>query len=138
MLENREENRRIRDMDTSGHQESDLEDTHFRWEDTHFRWEDPDLNMDAVFRPGIDTSSSLSTVIDFEMGSMIENPILLDEEEDKENSPPTTSVSKRPTRTSALLRSRPFRTSTEKVPDYVYKKLFQWVLLCMCFLIHYN
>ena len=37
------------DMDTGGFRISDLEDT-------EFHWEDPDLNMDAVFQPGIDTT----------------------------------------------------------------------------------
>ena len=61
------------------------------------------------------------------MGSLAENPILLDQEEDKQNSPPstTTPVSERPTRPPALLRSRPFRTRIENFPDYGYRKLFQ-------------
>ena len=51
-----------------------------------------------------------------------ENPILLDEKEDKLNSPPppTTPVSATATRPTALLRSRPFGTTIEKVPDFVY------------------
>ena len=57
------------------------------------------------------------------MGGSAENPILLDEEEDKESSPPTTTpVTERPTRPPALLRSRPFGTRIENVPDYVYRK----------------
>ena len=58
-------------------------------------WEDPDLNMDAVFRPDIDIPFSPSTFNNFEMGSMAENPILIDEEQDKKNSSPllTTQVS---------------------------------------------
>ena len=66
-------------MDTSGYQVSDLQDI-------EFRSEDPDLNMDAVLRPGIDTPFPPSTFNDFEMGSMTENPILIDEEQDNENS----------------------------------------------------
>ena len=56
-----------------------------------------------------------------------ENPIVLDEEEDKENSAPTTTtpVSERPTEHPRLLRSRPFGTRIENVPDYVYRSLFQ-------------
>ena len=41
-------------------------------------------------------------------GRSSEKPVLLDEEENKENSPPTTPVSDRSTETSRLLRSRPF------------------------------
>ena len=53
------------------------------------------------------------------MGGSAENPILFNEEEDKENSPPTTTtpVSERPTQPPALLRSRPFGTRKENVPD---------------------
>ena len=57
------------DMDTSGYQVSDLEDIECHWEDSDFK-------MDAVFRPGVDTSVSLSTFNDFEMGSVTENPFL--------------------------------------------------------------
>ena len=43
----------------------------------------------------------------FEMGSMVENPTLIDEEEGKEDySPPTTPVSETPKRRTDLLRSR--------------------------------
>ena len=60
------------------------------------------------------------------MGCSAENPILLDEEEDKENSSLTrTPVSGRPTRPPALLRSRPLGTRIEIVSDYVYRNLFQ-------------
>ena len=34
-----------------------------------FHWEDPHLNMDAVFRPGIDTPIFSSACKDFQMGS---------------------------------------------------------------------
>ena len=56
---------------------------------------------------------------DLELGGSAENPILLDEEEDKENSPPTTStpVSERPTQPPALLRSCPLATIIEDVPN---------------------
>ena len=61
---------------------------------------------------------------DLEVKGSAENPILLDEEEDKENSPPTTPVSERPTRPPAVLRSRPFGTRIESVAHYVYRILF--------------
>ena len=66
--------------------------------------------MDAVFRPGIDTSFSLTTFNDLSMGGSVENPIVLDEEEDKVNSHPASSTpeSARPTEPPILLRSRGF------------------------------
>ena len=70
------------DMDTSGYQVSaDLDDVEFYCENDR-------LDVDAVFRPGMDTPFSPSTFNNFEIGSMAENPILIDEEQDKENSPP--------------------------------------------------
>ena len=108
------------DLDTSSYQVSDLEDIEFNWEDSQ-------LDMDAVFRPGIDTPFSPTTFDDLLMGDRsVENPIVLDEEEDKENAPPpTTPESVRPTEPPRLQRSRPFRTRIENVPDYVYRNLFQ-------------
>ena len=70
------------DLDTSSYQMSDLEDI-------EFNWEDPAVDMDVVFRPGIDTPFSPTAFDDLEIGGSAENPILLDEEEDKENSPTT-------------------------------------------------
>ena len=88
------------DLDTSSYQVSDLEDIEFNWEDSH-------LDMDAVFRPGIDTPFSATTFDDLMMGDgSVENPIVLDEEEDKENAPPpTTPESVRPTEPPRLQRS---------------------------------
>ena len=55
-----------------------------------------------------------------------ENPIVLDEEEDKETAPPpSTPVSVRPTETPRLQRSRAIGARMENVPDYVFGKLFQ-------------
>ena len=42
------------DLDTSSYQVSDLEDTEFNWENSQ-------LDLDAVFRPGIDTPFSPTT-----------------------------------------------------------------------------
>ena len=69
------------DMDTSGYQMFDLDDAE------HY-WENGQLDVDALFRPSIDTPFCPSAFNDFEMGSMVENPIPVDEEQDKENSPP--------------------------------------------------
>ena len=81
--------------------------------------------MDAVFRPRIDTPFSPTTFDDLSMGGTIENPIVLDKEEDKENSPPSTPESERATEHPRLLRSRPFETRLENVPESVYRTLFR-------------
>ena len=120
------------DMDTSSHQVSDLEDIEFNWENSQ-------LDMDTVFRPGIHTPFSPTTFDDLSMEGSVENPIVLDEEEDKENDPPpSTPESVRPTEPPRLQRSRAFGARIENVPDYVSKNLFQLVLPCLCFNIIHN
>ena len=117
------------DLDTSSYQVSNLEDIEFNWENSQ-------LDMDAVFRPGIDTPFSPTTFDDLLIGDgSVENPIVLDEEEDKENAPPPPSTPKsgRPTEPPRLQRSRAFRARLENVPDYVFRNLFHQVLLCLCF-----
>ena len=66
------------DMDTSGYELSDSEDN-------EFFWKEPQLDLDAVFRPGIDTPFSPTAFNDLEMGGggSSENSIVLDEKEDK-------------------------------------------------------
>ena len=108
------------DTDTRGYELSDLEDIEFSWEDAV-------VDMDSVYRPGIDTPFSLSIFDDFQMeGLTASNPINVDDEEDKENSAPTTSLpeSERPTEPPRSLRSRPFDTRLENVPESVYRTLF--------------
>ena len=102
------------DLDTSSYQVSDLEDIEFNWEDSQ-------LDMDAVFRAGLDTPFSPTTFDDFLMGDgSVENLIELNEEQDKENAPPpTTPESVRPTEPPKLQRSRAFGTGIENVPVYV-------------------
>ena len=77
------------DMDTRVYQVSADSD------DVEFYSENDQLDADAVFRPGIDTPFSPSNFKDFENGSTAGSPILLDGEQDKENSLPrsTTPVS---------------------------------------------
>ena len=107
------------DLDTSSYQVSNLEDIEFNWKNSQ-------LDVDAVFKPGIDTPFSPTVIDDLLMGDgSVENPIVLDEEEDKENASPTTPVSERPTEPPRLLRSRAFGARIENVPDYVYRNLFQ-------------
>ena len=108
------------DLDTSSYQISDLDDIEFNWENAQ-------LDMDSVFRQGIDTPFSPTVFDDLLMGvGSVENPIVLDEEEDKDNAPPLiTPESVRPTEPPRLQRSRAFGASIENVPDYVFRNLFQ-------------
>ena len=108
------------DLDTSSHPVADLEDIEFNWEHSQ-------LDMDAVFTPCIDTPFSPTTIDDLSKGGSVENHIVLDEEEDKEISPPAPSSpeSVRLTEPPRLQRRRPFGTRVENVPDYVYRNLFQ-------------
>ena len=55
----------------------------------------------------------------------VENPIVLLEEEDKENALPTTPVSVRPKKPPRLQRGRAFGERIEKVHEYVYRNLFR-------------
>ena len=106
------------DLDTSSYQVSDLEDIEFNWENSQ-------LDMDSVCRPGIATPFSPTVFDDLLMGDgSVENLIVLDEEEDKENAPPpTTPASVRLNEPPRLLRSCAFGARLENVPDYVFRKL---------------
>ena len=108
------------DLDISSYQVSDLEDIEFNWENSQ-------LDLDAVFRPGIDTPFSPTTFDDLLMGDgSIENPVVLDEEEDKENAPPpTTPESVRATEPPRLQRGWAFGARMENVPDCVFRNLFE-------------
>ena len=74
------------------------------------------------------------------MEGSVENPIVLDELEDKENAPPAPSApeSVRPTEPPRLQRSRAFGTRRENVSDYVFRNSFHLVLPSLCFDINYN
>ena len=83
--------------------------------------------MDSVYRPGIDTPFSPYIFNKFQMeGSTAAKPIMVDDEEHKENSAPTTTTpeSERPTEAPRLLRSRPFGTRLKNVPDSLYSLCF--------------
>ena len=95
--------------------------------------------MDARFRPGINTPFSPTTFDDLSMEGSVENPIVLDEDEDKENAPPpSTPKSVRPTELPRLQRSWASGARIKNVPEYVYRNLFQKVLPCLCFDIKLN
>ena len=107
-------------LDTSSYQLTDLEDVEFNWENSQ-------LDMDAVFRPSVDTPFSPTTFDDLSMEGSVENPIVLDEEEYKENvaPPPSTPESVRRTKPPRLQKSRAFGARMENVPEYVFRNLFQ-------------
>ena len=98
------------DLDTSSYHVSDLEDIEFNWDNSQ-------LDMDTVFRPGIYTPISPTTFDDLSVEGSVENPIVLDEEEVKENAPPSTPESVRATEPPRLQRSRAFGARIENVPD---------------------
>ena len=79
-------------MDSSAQQMSDLDDVELYSEKDQLR-------LDAVFRLGKDTPSSSLIFNDFETGSMVGIPILVDRVQNKDNSPPRpiTTVSEIPT-----------------------------------------
>ena len=119
-------------LDTSSYQLTDLEDIEFNWENSQ-------LDMDAVFRPGIDTPFSPTTFDESSMEGSVENPIVLDEEEDKQNAPPpSTTESVRPTEHPRMQRSRAFGAAIENEPDYVFRNSFQEVSPCLCFHKNYS
>ena len=108
-------------LDTSSDQVSDLEDIEFNWGISQ-------LDIDAVFKPGIDTPFSPTIFDDLLIGDgSVETPIVLVEEEDKENAlpPATTPESVRPSKPPRLQRSRTFGARMENVTDYVFRNLFQ-------------
>ena len=86
-------------MDATGNKLS-----HF--DDNEFLWEKPLLVLDAVFRPEIDTPFSPTVFERLEMGRSVKNPIPLDNEKDKEKSPPTVPLFDRLNRSPTLLWSQ--------------------------------
>ena len=85
------------------------------WTVFEFHWEIDQIELNSAFRHGF-IMHFLSTIDNLAMRISAVNPILLDGEEDKANSPPKakTPVSERPTRPPALLRRCPFRTRIKK------------------------
>ena len=74
------------DTDSRVYELSDLENIEFSWKVSA-------VDMDSVYRPGIDTPIS-PPIFDYSQmeGSTAANPIIVDDEEDKENSAPTTTT----------------------------------------------
>ena len=78
------------------------------------------LEMHAVFRPGIDTPFSPTSFNNLEMGEAgpPENTLVLDVEEGKGNPPPSTPVSERPTELLTLAISHLSRRLVSNVPEF--------------------
>ena len=101
-----------KNLNTSSFQVSDLEDIVCNCENS-------ELDMNAVFRLG--TLFSPTTFDDLSMGEgSVENPIVLDEEEYKENSPPPSiPESVRPMEPPRLQGCPAFGGRIENLPYYV-------------------
>ena len=119
-------------LSSVGAQDTDTRGYTFRnlsgLEDIEFSWEDPAVDMDSVYRLGLDNPFLPFIFDDFQMeGSTDANPIIVDDEENKVNSAPTATSpeSERPTEPPILLRKYPFGTQPENVPDSVYRTLFR-------------
>ena len=93
-------------------------------DNAEFYWEIGRLDVDAVVRRGIETLFSPTAFDELEMGGSAENPILLDGQEDKEDSPPTTPISERPTRDVVHLE-----------PE---QKMFLIMFIEYCFIMYYR
>ena len=105
-------------MDSSGYEASNVDDI-------EFFWDYPQLEVDAVFRPEIDTPFSPTAFNSLETGGWEENRMLLNDEADKDNSPLTTPVPERPIEPFNLLPSCAFAAGIESFPDYINGNLFQ-------------
>ena len=108
-------------MDTNGYQVSDLDGVEFYWENDQ-------LEVNAVFRSSIGKPFFASTSSDFEMGSMSEDPNLIDKEQDKNSRPhhPTTPVSGRPTQPRVNKKS-PIRNKNWECSWLLFQNNFQIV-----------
>ena len=117
------------DLDTSSYQVSDLEDIEFNWENSQ-------LEMDVMFRPSIDTPFSPTKIDDLSKEGSVESPIVLEEDGNKENTPPfpSTPESVRPTEHPRLQRSRAFGARIKSVPNYVLETCFnRYYRVCASF-----
>ena len=110
------------DMDTSGYDLSDLEGI-------EFFWENPQVELDVVFgRPGRETfffTNSFQRFRDGMRRTILR--IVLDVEEDKENSTQTTPVFERLVEPPRLFRKCPSGRQIDNVPEFVYRTLFEYI-----------
>ena len=85
------------------------------------------MDLDADFRPGKITPFPPTAFndLDKEEGRASINPIVLDEEEDKGNSPLTTPVTERPIEPPMLHTGCRFGKRFENVLEIAYRTLFE-------------
>ena len=98
------------DLDTSSYQVSDLEDIEFNWENSH-------LDMDAVFRPGIDTPFSPTTFDDFSMEGQLKTQLYWTKKK-------TRILLHQHPEPPRLQRSRACGARQKNFSDYVFRNLF--------------
>ena len=96
-------------------------------DDIQFHCENPNVEMDAVCRPGIDIPFSPSLFECCPVAGSAEYPKEIDDELDKAIEYPTTPESQRHTQAPLLHRSLscPIGTRLEKIPNSVYRCLFE-------------
>ena len=70
-------------------------------DDIQFHWENPNIDMDAVYRPGIDTPFSPSLFENIPVAGSADYPIEIDDEQDRERVPHNTRVAETPATTTA-------------------------------------
>ena len=86
-----------------------------------FAREDPRLNTVTVFQSSVNISSSATAFDELEMGSVVENTTLIEDEENKENTAPqpTTTVSEQTNEPARLMKFHLLRTGKEKNPGCI-------------------
>ena len=108
------------DLDTSSYQVSNLEDIEFNWENSQ-------LDMDSVFRPGIDTPFLQQHLTIYRWEDQLKTPLSWMKSKTRRilfvYSIDSGVV--RPTEPPRLQKSHPLGARLENVPDYVYRILFQ-------------
>ena len=97
------------------------------FDDIQFYWQNPNIDMDALYRPSIDTPFSPSLFENIPVAGSADYPIEIDDEQEKENEYPTAPELQRPLQPPPLQRSlsRPFGTRLENIPNSVYRSLFE-------------
>ena len=83
------------------------------------------MEVAAVVGLEIDTLFSTSVFKNLELGGSFEQPIELNEHENKENFPTADPVSAHPTEHPRLLRSYPFGGQITKLSEYIFRPLFE-------------
>ena len=117
----------VQDVDTSGYQVSNLDNIEFYCKNDQ-------LDVDTIVTQWIDTPFCQQCLTNWRWEVEKKTPFCSTMGKGGEKiSSPTTPVSEGPTGHPALLRNCPFGTEIQSFPVYVYRKLFQYIILCLCF-----